>query len=256
MDIPERDELVVVKVVKVLDYGVFVELLEFNNMKGFIHISNVSSSWVKNIRNLVKMNQVRVAKVVNINEERDQIDLSFARVSPQIDKQKMTEFKQINREEKLIEILAKQEKKKFNDVWTEVAEPLIEEYGSLHKAFEKVALGQDISKIIPKNWVDAVNEMVEKNIVVSIKTLKGTATAKCPENNGLGKIKEVFSEVESVKGCSVIYNGAGTYQLTCSAPTYKEAERVMKNSVEKAEKTAKKNSVKFSFKQDNEKQKK
>ena len=92
MDIPERDELVVVKVVKVLDYGVFVELLEFNNMKGFIHISNVSSSWVKNIRNLVKMNQVRVAKVVNINEERDQIDLSFARVSPQIDKQKSSQY--------------------------------------------------------------------------------------------------------------------------------------------------------------------
>ena len=106
MEYPDRNELVVVKVTQILDYGVFAELLEYDNAKGFIHISNVSSSWVKNIRNVVKSNQVRVAKVLNIDTEKRQIDLSFARVSPQREKQKLAEFKQVNREENLIQILA------------------------------------------------------------------------------------------------------------------------------------------------------
>ena len=71
MEYPDRNELVVVKVTQILDYGVFAELLEYGNAKGFIHISNVSSSWVKNIRNVVKSNQVRVAKVLNIDVEKE-----------------------------------------------------------------------------------------------------------------------------------------------------------------------------------------
>ena len=93
MNFPDKDEFVVVKVNQILDYGVFVELLEYGKTRGFIHISNVSSSWVKNIRNLVKINQVRVAKVLSTDTEKRQIDLSFAGISPQMEKQKMTDFK-------------------------------------------------------------------------------------------------------------------------------------------------------------------
>ena len=99
MDFPNRDDFVVVKVSQILDYGVFVELLEYNNARGFIHISNVSSSWVKNIRNFVKMNQVRVAKVLNVDLAKRQIDLSFAGVNPMRERQVLNQFKQINREE-------------------------------------------------------------------------------------------------------------------------------------------------------------
>ncbi len=253
MDYPEKDELVVVKINQILNYGVFVELLEYNNMRGFVHISNVSSSWVKNIRNIVKMNQVRVAKVMNVDIQKRQIDLSFAGVSSQREKQKLTEFKQVNREEKLIELLAKQEKKKFNDVWKEVAEPLIEEFGSLYEAFEKISLGRDFSNLIPKNWVAPVNELVEKNIVVSVKSLSATIKATSLKESGLENIKKIFSEVEAVKGCNVIYQGAGSYKVTCSAQTFKEAEKTLEKINENAEKNSKKLGVSFSFKMDEEK---
>jgi translation initiation factor 2 subunit 1 len=254
MNFPDKDEFVVVKVNQILDYGVFVELLEYGKTRGFIHISNVSSSWVKNIRNLVKINQVRVAKVLSTDTEKRQIDLSFAGISPQMEKQKMTDFKQVNREEKLVAILAKQEKVEFDEVWDNIADPLIEEFGSLYKAFEKVALGEDISKIIPKKWVKPVENLVENNIVVSQKVLKGTANAKSINDGGLAAVKKVFEVMSSVEGCSVIYGGAGTYLVSCTAPTFKEAEKVIKESTSAAEKSAKKNNVEFSFKQD-EKQK-
>ena len=178
MDYPARGDVVIVKVAQILDYGAFVELLEYNKIRGFVHVSNVSTSWVKNIRNFVKINQVRAARVLNVDVEKRQIDLSFAGVTPQRERQKITEYKQLNREEKLVELLAKQEKKKFDDVWAEVAEPLINEYGSLYVAFEKIALGQDVTSLISKHWASVVKDLVEKNVVVSKKTLKGSAKVR------------------------------------------------------------------------------
>ncbi len=253
MNFPERDEFVVVKVTQILNYGVFAELLEYNNAKGFVHISNVSSSWVKNIRNLVKINQVRVAKVLNVDLQKKQIDLSFAGISPQMEKQKMVEFKQVNREEKLIALLAKQESKNFDVVWGEVANPLIEEFGSLYKALEKISLGEDISKFVDKKWVEPLKEMVDKNIVVSKKTLKGKAVAKSLSDNGLEAIKNLFEKINGTKGCEVIYGGAGTYLISFTALTFKGAEKLMNKVIEEAENEAKKMNVQFSFKEDEEK---
>ena len=41
-EIPEVGELVVCKVKQVLGYGAFVELVEYGNKKGFVHVSQVA----------------------------------------------------------------------------------------------------------------------------------------------------------------------------------------------------------------------
>lgn len=248
MDYPERDEVVIVTITKVLDYGVFVELLEYDNTKGFVHISNVSTTWVKNIRNFVKMGQMRAAKVLNIDQQKGQVDLSFGAVSSGREKQKINDYRQFKRSEKLIEALAKQNDKKFDDVWDKVAEPLIEEFGTLHDGFKKVALGNDVTKIIPKEWIKPLKELVEKNITISEKVLRGTAKASSFSSNGLADVKEVLGEMEKIKGCELIYTGAGSFSVTCSALTFKEAEKILDQAVENAEAKAKKVNAKFSFK--------
>jgi polyribonucleotide nucleotidyltransferase len=48
---PQVGEIVVVNVDKVLDYGVFCSLLEYPGATGFVHISQVASSWIKNEQN-------------------------------------------------------------------------------------------------------------------------------------------------------------------------------------------------------------
>ncbi|HNV01067.1 MAG TPA: S1 RNA-binding domain-containing protein [archaeon] len=250
MEYPQRDDLVVVRVSQILDYGVFVELLEFGNVRGFVHISNVSSSWVKNIRNFVKPNQVRVAKVLNVDIEKRQIDLSFAGVSSSREKQKINDFKQYNREEKLISLFAKQSGKKFDEVWSAVAEPLNAEYGSLMNALEKVALGEDISGVISKEWIIPLKEMVEKNIVVSEKTLKGKAKINSLASNGVEVVKEILLTIESVKGCSVIYAGSGVYTVTSTSFTFKQADKLLTKAIESAEKKAKELGATFEFKKE------
>jgi translation initiation factor 2 subunit 1 len=248
MDYPERDEIVIVTVTKVLDYGVFVELLEYNQAKGFVHISNVSRTWVKNIRNFVKLGQIRAAKVLNIDMQKSQVDLSFGAVSAQREKQKINDYRQFKRSEKLIEALAKQNNKKFDDVWEAVAEPLIEEFGTLHDGFKKIALGSEIDKIIASEWIKPLKELVEKNISISEKILRGVAKVSSFSSTGLEDVKEIVKEMEKVKGCEIIYNGAGSYSVSCTALTFKSAEKILNSVVEGAEKIAKKKGAVFSFK--------
>lgn len=253
MDFPQRDDFAVVRVIQILDYGVFVELLEYKNIRGFVHISNVSSSWVKNIRNFVKMNSVRVAKVLNVDLDKKQIDLAFAGINPMRERQVLTQFKQINREEKLIEILSKQTKKPFDEVWASVVEPLTAEHGSLFEAFEKIALGYDPSEVLAKEWVAPVKDLVEKNIVVSKKEISGKLKLSCISSNGLELIKEVLSDVESGKNCVVFYAGGGSFNVSCSGLTFKDADKVLSSSTERAEKKAKKLGVEFEFKRNEKK---
>ncbi|MEI7961051.1 MAG: S1 RNA-binding domain-containing protein [archaeon] len=253
MDFPNRDDFVVVKVTQILDYGVFVELLEYKNVRGFVHISNVSSSWVKNIRNFVKMNAVRVAKVLNVDLDKKQIDLAFAGVNPMRERQVLGQFKQINREEKLIEILSKTVQKPYEEVWAAVAEPLIEAHNSLSEAFEKIALGFDPSPNLAKAWVAPVLDLVEKNIVVSKKELSGKLKLSSTVSNGLNAIKEIISDAESIKGCHISYAGGGSFNVACAGLTFKEADKILTSAMANAEKKAKKTSVEFEFKRDEKK---
>ena len=66
---PNEGELIVGTVYKVVNYGAFANLEEYTGKEAFIHISEVSSGWVKNIRDHVRENQKIVARVLRAYDE-------------------------------------------------------------------------------------------------------------------------------------------------------------------------------------------
>ena len=74
---PDEGDLVVATVHKVLNYGAFAKLEEYPGKEAFIHISEVSSGWVKNIRDYVRENQKIVAKVLRVNPRKGHVDVSL-----------------------------------------------------------------------------------------------------------------------------------------------------------------------------------
>lgn len=233
LEFPERGEKVIVQVKKIMNYGVIASLLEYEGLEGFVHISHVASGWIKNIRNFVKENQTRVAEVLSVDREKNQLDLSFKKVSEQAEHEKLEQWKQFKRTKKLIEIIAEKQKKNFDIAWQQVAEPLIEEYGSLMKAFKEISLkGKLAAEKVPKDWQDVLLEVVEKNIVLPQKTIKTILTIKSFEPNGVELIKKVLSKGEKVlegKDARIYYKGSGSYAVEITAPEYKQAEAILKN---------------------------
>jgi len=63
------------KVVRLEDYGAFVEILP--NIVGLLHISEVAPYRVKNIKDLISLGQTLTVKVIDVDEENNRIRLSI-----------------------------------------------------------------------------------------------------------------------------------------------------------------------------------
>ena len=95
--LPGRNELVVATIQEVTKHGCYVSLDEYNRQKAYVHISEISRTWVKNIRTHVREGQRIVAKVLRVDPRKGQIDLSIKRVPEQM--KKLTEYEEKYREQ-------------------------------------------------------------------------------------------------------------------------------------------------------------
>ena len=102
--LPRVGELVIGTVKKVFDYGAYMDLDEYNNKEAYLPWSEVSSKWVKDIRDFVREGQKVVVKVIRIDRKREHIDVSMKRVNSTEQRRKLLEFKRAQRAEKLLEI--------------------------------------------------------------------------------------------------------------------------------------------------------
>lgn len=81
--LPEADDLVMVNVVNIEDMGVYVNLLEYNNIEGMILLTELSRRRIRSINKLIRVGRNEVVVVVRVDRDKGYIDLSKRRVSPE-----------------------------------------------------------------------------------------------------------------------------------------------------------------------------
>jgi translation initiation factor 2 subunit 1 len=99
---PDVGDLAIATVKRVVDYGAYVRLDEYEGIEGLVHISEISTTWVKNIREHVREGQKLVLKVLRVDRERGQVDLSLRRVTGREKTDKMLEWKRGMKAESII----------------------------------------------------------------------------------------------------------------------------------------------------------
>src|SRR4030042_5205624 len=104
--LPDSGELIIGSVTRITPYGAYVTLDEYNNAEGFLHISEISSRWVKNIKEHVREGQKTVLKVLRVDADKLHIDLSLRRVNDRERKEKLLQWKQEGRGRKLLDSVA------------------------------------------------------------------------------------------------------------------------------------------------------
>lgn len=75
-ELPNQDDLVVVRVNKVEDFGAYVTLLEYNNIEGMILSSEVSRKRIRSIHKHLRINKQDVMQVLRVDKDKGYIDLS------------------------------------------------------------------------------------------------------------------------------------------------------------------------------------
>ncbi|MFH1750626.1 MAG: S1 RNA-binding domain-containing protein [Candidatus Micrarchaeota archaeon] len=224
---PEIGEFVIVTVNKIMPYGAFCSLQEYNNLESFLHVSEVSSGWVKNIRDHIKEGQKAVAMVSRIDFEKRQIDLSIKRVSESDKKRKLESYQLGKRAEKLLERAAQKLKKNLGDAMKEVGEILITEYGDLYSSFEEFKAG-NISPKVPAAWVPVLKEIAEAEIKEKVINARAEIKLNSFDSAGIEKIKSALLKIpKAAPGVSVHYVGAPKYYVNFIVKDPKDVDKTI-----------------------------
>jgi len=238
---PDQGELVVGKVDEITDFGVFVDLEEYEDKRGLAHISEVASGWIKNVRDHVREGQTVVAKVLDVDESSQQIDLSIKDVNEHQRKEKIQEWKNEQKADNWMAIAFGEDVS--DERYQEIADALLAEFESLYDAFEGAAIHGDeaLSAVdLGDDDVTTIVETARENVSVPYVNVTGYVDLECPTGDGVDHIKEALQAAEgngNVGGeidLTVSYVGSPEYRIQVQAPDYKTAESELEASAERA----------------------
>ena len=243
---PEVGDLVVASVARVEDYGAYVKLDEFKGIEGLVHISEISTTWVRNIRDHAREGQKLVLKVLRVSAQRNQIDLSLRRVTGREKSEKMLEWKKERKAESILKS-AGDKLQKPGEVET-IRDLLMEKHGSLYSPIEE---GMDegpellVKSGLSPDWAQAVLEVSRSKIRLEKSKVRATVSVYCHKPGGLGIIKQSFVSAKKIRkprGTDVkIYSvGAPKYRIEVQASNFESAEKALNLVVEELLETVKK----------------
>ena len=238
---PNQGELVVCTVTKVVDFGAFVALDEYDNKEGLIHISEVASGWVKYIRDHVREGQKIVCKVLDVNPKRGHIDLSFKDVNEHQRRETIQLWKNDQKASKWMQFVADDVKIQPAELET-MEDNLREEFGNLYAVFEEAATG-NVKALkganLPQNVIESILKVAGDNVKIPSVDISGYVDLVCPVANGLDVLKKGLKSASSVDGgegtlVEITYVGAPRYRIRVVAPDYKKAENILKKAADEA----------------------
>lgn len=229
---PERGDLVIATIDSITSYGAYVKLDEYEK-KGLLHVSEISSSWIRNIRDFVREGQKIVLKVVRVKPEKGQIDVSLRRVTRRERIEKIKIFKKDRKAETLLRNVAEKAGISKEEVYEKAGMLLEDEYG-LYDGFEKVL--KDGSEVltnlgVSENLAKIFVEVAEERISLKMVKIKGIIEIRCMKPNGVKIIQDSFQEAyekEKTKDTKISYyvKAAPKYTIEVLAENYKRGEEI------------------------------
>ncbi len=228
---------------EVFDQGAYAVLDEYDEKEGMIHISEIASGWIKNIRRHVKEGQKTVCKVLKVKKDKNQIDLSMRRVKDSQRSWKSEQWKRERKAENLLKQAAKRVDEDLDTAYEKVGFPLQEEYEDIYTAFEEIARdGRELleEKVdAEEKWIDALMDLIETGVEPPTVEVKGFVDLKTSSPNGVEVIKNALIEGRNNISnpdirVNIQYVGSPSYSIEVTAPDYKEAEKALQEVSEKA----------------------
>jgi translation initiation factor 2 subunit 1 len=232
-ELPEPGDLVIATIINVTDYGAYAKLDEYDK-EGLLHISEISSSWIRNIRDFVREGQKTVLKVLRVDAEKRHIDLSLRRVTKREKIEKMMAWKKERKAETLIRSVAEKTNRPIEEVYQKAGEAVEKEYG-LYEGFEKAVKegAEALTKIgVPEDLANAFVEVAQERIHIQMVKVKGIVEISCMKPNGVKIIKEAFAnakKAEKSKDAKLRFYvvAAPKYCIEAFSDNYKCAEDVL-----------------------------
>jgi len=264
--LPKEGAFIMGRVVDIQNQYIYVDLPDYDGLpseetaRGMIHISEISSRWVRNIRSIVRIGQRLVLRVVKVVPDKGQIDLSLRRVNSAQKALIAKEHKYANKYENLLQFLTEMEGIDLTliQAYELIGWPIKEQFNFYQEAVEALKEeGNDLLdelKTIPDDIKKAFLKVVDENVEVSTVKIMGKIKLMNTSGDGVVKIKETLNGVMKViedpketRKINLSYLGAPFYRLEIISKDYIDAESILSDAIEVLENTTQQNNGSFEF---------
>ena len=252
--LPDLGELVVATVREIFDYGAYVTLDEYNDLRAYLPWSEASTKWVKDLHEVIYEGEKIVVKVIRVDRRKNEVDVSLKRVSDGDKRRKMMWWKRFLRGAKIIETVAKSMGWSLEEAYRDVVWKLEDQFGEPLTALEEaVGKGEEvlIKAGVPEKWVKPILEEASKHVKPRKISVKRVVLLRSLERDGVVRVRSVLETLDrEITGQGLaarIYTaGSPRYVVEVEAGDYKTAEAVLERSLERALKKAKELGVEVS----------
>jgi len=235
---PEVGDLVIATIKEITDYGAYVTLDEYRK-EGLLHISEVSSSWVRNIRSFIREGQKLVLKVLRVDTEKEHVDLSLRRVTKRERKEKVLSWKKERKTDTLLRTASEKLKMPLEE-FNKKIEPLLQrEFEDVYEELERAAReGSEvlIKAGIPEDIAIILEDVAKEKIKLPMVRVKGILNLQCTKSNGVIAIREALLSAQKTQPknakVEVSVVAPPKYRIVVSAEDYKEAEKILDKAVD------------------------
>lgn len=228
---PVVGELIIGKITRINPNSAFVSLDEYANAEGMVHISEISSGWVRDIRNHVKVGQSVVVKVTRV--EGNYISLSLKRVDDKQKREKMREYNLNQKAEKMLGMVGKKLGKSLDEMYELAGYELEDAFGTLYDAFLKALTNPEtLEGKVSVEIAAAMREVAEKSIELKEFEFRAKLMLKTYKQGGINAIKDVLARTEK-SGLEVRYISAPEYLVRYRTKNAKKGQREFEEKLNK-----------------------
>jgi translation initiation factor 2 subunit 1 len=263
---PKEGDFVIGRVVDIQQQYIYVDLLDYEGLRseeyarGMIHISEISSRWIKNIRNFARVGQRIVVRVLRVDQTKGHVDLSLRRVNSAQKDNRMKEWKYAVKFENLLQFFTEEEgiEIDLDQAYELIGWPVLEKFDSYQEAIESLKeFGEEILQSIEnlsEKQVEAFLKIIDENVEISTVSIIGKLKLMNTDGDGVEKVKETLKEAMQViekpkdtRNIKISYIGAPFYRVEVVSKDYLDAENILSDSLELIEAKSKDYNNTFEF---------
>lgn len=238
--LPTVGDLVIATVTRITSHGTYASLDEYEGHECFIHISEIASTWVRNIRTFVRENQKVVAKVLRVDARRGQVDMSLRRVTKEQARMKIQEWKRAQRGRKLLLIAAERLGATPEEALEVAGKPMAAKFTDILEGLEE-AKDKGVKVLtdagVPKKWATQLHELAVAHVIVREVSLERRIQLKCRGPEGVEAVRKALLVAEGIvvpAGGEVYAESAPRYRIRVKARDYKQGEELLSRAVEES----------------------
>ncbi|KAK1350564.1 subunit alpha of translation initiation factor 2 [Hamiltosporidium tvaerminnensis] len=193
---PNIGEIVVGRITKVTDLGVYLDLLEYNNLEGLIVIGELTKKRIRNIQQHVKIGKIDVGFVIRVDKDKRYIDLSRKKVTKEDQDMCLKKYAINKISHNVMVLVAKKTNVQLLKLYEDFGWKKVQEHGTLYNYFSKIM--NNIENVENNEFGKILFECIKMKFTVSKVKVRADIDVTCAASGGITAIKDALTSVKNV----------------------------------------------------------